>query len=126
MHANIQSLITDMFKKAKVWVICEPHNMFHSHVPADILKQYCDQHSNKEFIIPYIMTYDHPHRERSGWTYDHPHRERSGWAVLQIRNFEVKMMRMDSRMNKYNPRNTNRRAVEKRAVEIEAHYMKRA
>jgi len=29
-------------------------------------------------------------------------------------------------MNKYNPRNPNRRPVEKRAAEIEAHYTKRA
>jgi len=35
-------------------------------------------------------------------------------------------MRVDSRMNKYNPRNPNRRAVEKRVAEIEAHYTKRA
>ena len=34
-------------------------------------------------------------------------------------------MRVDSRMNKHNPRNPNRRAVEKRVAEIEAHYMKR-
>jgi len=35
-------------------------------------------------------------------------------------------MRVDSRMNKYNPRNPNRRAVEKRVTEIEADYTKRA
>ena len=35
-------------------------------------------------------------------------------------------MRVDSRMNKYNPRNPNRRAVEKRVAEIEARYTKRA
>jgi len=35
-------------------------------------------------------------------------------------------MRVDSRMNKYNPRYPNRRAVEKRVAEIEAHYTKRA
>ncbi len=35
-------------------------------------------------------------------------------------------MRVDSRMNKYNPRIPNRRAVEKRVAEIEAHYTKRA
>ena len=35
-------------------------------------------------------------------------------------------MRVDSRMNKYNPRNPSRRAVEKRVAEIEAHYTKRA
>jgi len=29
-------------------------------------------------------------------------------------------------MNKYNPSNHNRRAVEKRVAEIEAHYTKRA
>ena len=28
MHANIQNLITDMFKKAKIWAIREPHNIF--------------------------------------------------------------------------------------------------
>jgi len=32
---------------------------------ADILKQYCDQHSIKEFLIPDMMTYDHPHQRRS-------------------------------------------------------------
>ncbi len=35
-------------------------------------------------------------------------------------------MRLDSRMNKYNPHNPNRRAMEKRVAEIEAHYTKRA
>jgi len=29
-----------------------------------ILNQFRDQHSIKEFIIPAIMTYDHPHREK--------------------------------------------------------------
>ena len=101
MHASVQSLIIDMLKKAKIWTIYEPQNMFHDLVPADILKQYCDQHSIKEFIIPDIMTYDHPNRERPGR------------AVVQRWIFEVKMMRVDSRMNKFKPRNPNRRAVEK-------------
>ncbi len=57
MHASIQSLIIDMFKKAKIWAIRDPQNMFHGLVPAEILKEYCDQHSIKEFIIPDIMTY---------------------------------------------------------------------
>ena len=35
-------------------------------------------------------------------------------------------MRVDSRINKYNPRNPSRRAVDKRAAEIEAHCTKRA
>ena len=35
-------------------------------------------------------------------------------------------MRVDSRMNKYNHRNPNRRAVEKRVAEIEANCTKRA
>ena len=35
-------------------------------------------------------------------------------------------MRVDSRMNKYNPRNPNKRAVEKRVAEIEADYTRRA
>jgi len=103
-----------MFKRVKIWAIREPQNMFHGLVPAEILKQYCDQHSIKEFIIPDIMTYDHLHRERSGR------------VLLQRRIFEVKTFRDDSRMNKYNPRNPNRRAVEKRIAEIEAHYTKRA
>ncbi len=88
--------------------------MFHGLVLAEILKEYCDQHSITEFIIPDIMTNDHPHRERSGR------------VMLQRRIFKVKTMREDSRMNKYNPRNPNRRAVEKRAAENEAHHTKRA
>jgi len=59
-------------------------------------------------------------------TYDHPHQERSGRMILQRRFFELKAMRVDSRMNKYNPRNPNRRAVEKRVAEIDAHNTKRA
>ena len=39
--------------------------MFYGLVSADILNEYCDPHSIKEFIIPDIMTYDHPHQERS-------------------------------------------------------------
>ena len=69
-------------------------------VPAEILQEYCDQHSIKEFIIPDIITYDHPHRERSGR------------VILQRRVFEVKAMGVDSCMNKYNPHNSHRRAVE--------------
>ena len=40
-------------------------------------------------------------------TYDHPHRERYGRVILQRRIFEVKTMRVDNRMNKYNPHNRN-------------------
>jgi len=35
-------------------------------------------------------------------------------------------MRVDSRLNKYNPRNSSKRAVKKSVTEIEAHYTKRA
>ncbi len=38
--------------------------------------------------------------------------------ILQRQIFEVKTMRVDSRLNKYNPRNPNRRVV-KRVEEIE-------
>ena len=65
LQASIQSLIIDMFKKAKIWAIREPQNVLHGLVPAEILKEYCDQHSIQEFIIPDIMTHDHPHRELS-------------------------------------------------------------
>ena len=95
----------------KVRSLC---TLIHGLVPAEILKEYCDQHSIKEFIIPDIMTYDHPHRERSGR------------VILQRRIVEVKTMQIDSRMNKYNPRNPNRRAVEKRVGEIEANCTRRA
>jgi len=74
--------------------------MFHGLVPAEILKEHCDQYSFK-FIILDIMTYDHPHRERSGR------------VILQTRIFEVKMMRVESHMSKYNPSNPNRRATER-------------
>jgi len=60
----------------------------------------------KEFIISDIMIYDHPYRERSGR------------VMLKRLIFEVKTMRIDNRMNKYNPRNPNRRAVEKGVAEI--------
>ena len=92
--ACTQAFIVDMFRKVKIWAIREPQNMFHGLVPAEILKEYCDQHSMKGFIIPDIMIYGHPHRERSGR------------VILQRRIFEVKTMRVDSRTNKYNPRNT--------------------
>ena len=36
----------------------------------------------------------------------------------------VNKIRYRKFMNKYNPRNPNRRAVEKRVAEIEAHYTK--
>ncbi len=75
MHASIQGVIVDMFKKAKIWAIREPQNMFHGLVP-EILKEYYDQHL--------------------------------------IKKFTIQTMRVDSRMNKYNPRNPNRGAVKKR------------
>ena len=59
-------------------------------------------------------------------TYDHPHRERTGRRILQRRIFEVKTMRVDIHMNKYNPRDPNRRAVENSVADLQAHYTKRA
>jgi len=44
MHASIQSVFINMLKEAKLWAIREPHIMFHSLVPANILKQYCNEH----------------------------------------------------------------------------------
>jgi len=64
MHANIQSLITDIFKRTLRYGLFL-QNMIHGLVPADILKQYCDQHSMKEFIITDMMTYDHPHTAKT-------------------------------------------------------------
>jgi len=55
MHAIIQSLIIDMLKKAKIWAIREPQNTFHGLVPADILKEYCDQHSINPFLPQYLF-----------------------------------------------------------------------
>ncbi len=52
MHARIQSLIVDMFKKAKLWATREPQNMFLGLGPAEILKEYCDQHSIKNSSFP--------------------------------------------------------------------------
>jgi len=51
-------------------------------------REYCNQHTIKEFVIPDIMTYDDPYRESSGG------------VILQRRIFEVKTMRIDSLMNK--------------------------
>ena len=51
---------------------------------------------------------------------------RKVWTVVpQRRIFEAKMMCEHSRMIKYNPRNPNRRAVERRVAEFEVHYMMR-
>ena len=90
MHANIQSLIADTFKR-KLRYGLFLQNMIHDLVPADILKQYYDQYSMNEFALPDIMTYDHHHRDRSRR------------MVLRIWTLEVKSMRVDSRMNKCNP-----------------------
>lgn len=65
----------------------------------------------KEYIITEIMTYDYQHQERFGR------------MILQRWSFEVKMTLVDSRMNKYNPRNPT---VEMRVAEIVAHYVERA
>ena len=37
MHASIQSLIIDMFKKAKIWVIREPQHMFQQRFSKNIV-----------------------------------------------------------------------------------------
>ena len=58
-------------------------------------------------------------------TYGHHHRERSGRGARKLIS-EVKKMRVDSRMNKYIPRNSKGRAMKKRVAEIEAYCMKRA
>jgi len=81
--------------------------MFHSLVPAETLKKYCDQR-----IYHFRHNDLRPSSSRKIWTSD-----------TTRRIFEVKTMRINRRMNKYNPRNPNRRAVEKRVAvaEIKAH-----
>ncbi len=59
-------MTSETTKTNKKWFIREPQNMFHGIVPAEIHTEYSDQHLINELVIPDIMTYDHPHRERSG------------------------------------------------------------
>jgi len=69
-HAGIQRLIIDMFRKAKIWAFIEHiehQNMFQGLVPADVLKQYYNQHSIKEFIIPHTTV--HIEKGLDGWCY---------------------------------------------------------
>ena len=67
MHGLIQTMIMDMLKKAKVWTIREPQQMFHGLLPREYLRRYCEeQRTTKDFIIPDIMTQDHPCKQRNG------------------------------------------------------------
>ena len=67
MHGMIQTMIMDMLKKAKVWAVREPQHMFHGLVSTEYLRRYCkEQRTTKGFIIPDIMTQDHPYRQRNG------------------------------------------------------------
>ena len=85
MHGTIQTMIMDMLKKAKVWAIREPQHMFHGLVPTEYLRRYCEeQRTTKDFIIPDIMTQDHPCKQRNG---------------KQKRIYEIKTMRVDFATN---------------------------
>ena len=67
MHGMIQTLTMDMLKKAKIWAIQEPQHIFHGHVPREYIRRYCEQQrSTKDFIIPDILTQDHPCKQRNG------------------------------------------------------------
>ena len=114
MHGIIQTMVMDMLRKAKVWAIKEPHHMFHGIVPREYLQRYCEeQRTTKDFIIPDIMTQDHPCIQRNGK------------YVKQTRIYEIKTMRVDSRKTIYNPRNPKLKAVEKRENSSSKSYLNR-
>ena len=114
MHGTIQTMIMDMLKKAKVWAIREPQHMFHGLVPTEYLRRYCEeQRTTKDFIIPDIMTQDHPCKQRNGR------------YVKQKRIYEIKTMRVDSRRTIYCPVNPQLQAVEKRANASSKSYLNR-
>ena len=92
----------------------EPQHLFHSHVSREYLRQYCgQQRTTKDFIIPDIMTHDHPRKQRNGK------------YVRQSRIFEIKTMRVDSRQTIYCPGNPQSRAVEKWVKLSSASYLNR-
>ena len=114
MHGTIQTMIMDMLKKAKVWAIREPQHMFHGLVPTEYLRRYCEeQRTTKDFIIPDILTQDHPCKQRNGR------------YVKQKRIYEIKTMRVDSRRTIYCPVNPQLQAVEKRANASSKSYLNR-
>ena len=114
MHGTIQAMIMDMLKRAKVWAVREPQHIFHGLVPSEYLRRYCEEQvTTKDFIIPDIMTQDHPYRQRNGR------------YVKQKRIFEIKTMRVDSRRTIYCPGNPQLRAVEKRANSSMKSYLNR-
>ena len=61
----IQGAAMDMLKMAKIYAVREPQNMFHGLVAPEYLKTYYKQFTGKDYIIPDIMTYDHPTKQRS-------------------------------------------------------------
>ena len=114
MHGMIQTMIMDMLKKAKVWVVREPQHKFHGLVPTEYLRRYCEeQRTTKDFIIPDIMTQDHPCRHRNDR------------YVKQTRIYEIKTMRVDSRRTIYCPGNPQLKVVEKRANASSKSYLNR-
>ena len=66
MHAMIQGAAMDMLKMAKNYAVQEPQNMFHGLVAPEYLKTYCEQYTAEDYIIPDIMTHDHPSKQRNG------------------------------------------------------------
>eukprot|EP00979_Chaetoceros_neogracilis_P008596 scaffold1908_cov192-Chaetoceros_neogracile.AAC.1 len=70
---------------AKVYAVREPQNMFHGLVRSDYLKTYCEQYTGIDCIVPDIMTYDHPTKQRNGK------------IVMKRRILEVKTLRVDTR-----------------------------
>jgi hypothetical protein len=113
MHSRIQTVVMDMLKMAKVYAVREPQNMFHGLVRPDYLKTYCQQITGIDSIVPDIMTFDHPTKQRNGK------------IAMKRRILEVKTIRADTGMNIYNPGRPKRRGVDKKAGYIQADYLNR-
>ena len=64
--------------------------MFHGLVAPAYLKTYCEQLTVNDYVIPDIMIYDHPTKQRNGA------------FVTKRRILEVKAMPVDSNLNIYN------------------------
>jgi len=83
-------------------------------IPQPVLRGSTDNKGQqKKFIIPDIMTQDHPYKQRNGR------------YVKQTRIYEIKTMRVDSRRTISCPGNPQLKAVEKRANASSKSYLNR-
>ena len=112
-HSYLQNLFCDMLRKAKLYHVKEPHNIFATKLDEVTLQNYINA-DEKDKIRSDIIAYNMPKKVK-GFGEDKQH------EIL-----EVKTKRVESNFSQYCHLKPNKKAVEKRDQQIRTEYKRKA